>query len=127
MGESFTHFLVCDLGFLEGSNESCGFIKAVVLETSGVRSASGLVIRFYNSLRAGDFGTLYSCIFPCRSCGGEIFILGNPSIFVGFSDGSGSFLKTIWGEIERVRSKVVMEVVINEGSNLGIVLGNNSP
>ena len=57
------HFLVCVLGFLEGSDESCDFAKAVVLGTSSVERAGGLVIRFHNSFWAGDLGRCNHTLF----------------------------------------------------------------
>ena len=75
MGENFTHFLVCNLRFLEGSDEACNFVIAVALGTSSVECAGGLVIRFHNSLWAGDFEMLNPCVFPCGSCGGEFFLI----------------------------------------------------
>ena len=75
MGESFTHFLVCSLGFLEGLDEACNFVKVVALGTSSVECTGEAVIRFHNGLWTGDFWRLNPCVFPCRSCGGEIIIL----------------------------------------------------
>lgn len=86
MGESFTHFLVCDLRFLESSDKACNFVKVVALGTSSVERAGGAVIRFHNGLWSGDFGTLNPCLFLWGSCGSEIFSLCNPCLFVGFDD-----------------------------------------
>ena len=75
-----------------GGLGSGAYVEAVALGTSSVERASGLVMRFFNGLCAGDFGTLYPCSFSLRSWGGEIFILRDPCIFVGFSDRFGRFL-----------------------------------
>mmetsp|Transcript_5930 Transcript_5930/g.12465 ORF Transcript_5930/g.12465 Transcript_5930/m.12465 type:complete len:124 (-) Transcript_5930:104-475(-) len=76
-----------------------------------------------------------SWVFVCTSfggdnnlIGGEVLILGDPCIFVGISDRFGQFLGVIWVEIKRVCRKMGMDVVINEGSNLWVIIpGNKSP
>ena len=127
MGESFTHLVVCNFGFLESSDETCNFVKFFAVGTSSVDRASGTIIRFHNGLWSGDFGTLNPCLFPCGSGGGEIFSLCNPRLFVGFGDRFRRFPRAVWGKVKRAHSIMFMKVVISMGSNLRIVIGNNLP